>query len=47
MIDSSAVPGRPGLFGAGDGITGPSYVVDAMASGRRAARGILDYMEVE
>ncbi len=45
--DNGAVPGRPGLFGAGDGITGPSYVVEAMASGRRAARGMLDYMEVE
>ena len=45
--DSGAVPGRPGLFGAGDGITGPGYVVDAMASGRRTARGILDDMEVE
>ncbi|HSH69355.1 MAG TPA: FAD-dependent oxidoreductase [Deferrisomatales bacterium] len=44
--DGCGVPGRPGLFGAGDGVTGPGYVVDAMASGRRAARGILEYLEV-
>ncbi len=40
------VTGRPGLFGAGDGVTGPGYAVDAMASGRAAARRILATLEV-
>ncbi|MHB8764382.1 MAG: FAD-dependent oxidoreductase [Deferrisomatales bacterium] len=44
--EAGAVPGRPGFFGAGDGVAGPGYVVDAMASGRRAAQGILEYLEV-
>lgn len=39
------VPGHPGLFGAGDGVTGPSYVVQAMASGRSAAGSILAVLE--
>lgn len=37
----SRVRGMPGLFAAGDGVSGPSYVVEAMASGRAAARDIL------
>ncbi len=40
------VTGQPGLFAAGDGVTGPSYVVDAMASARAAARNILSFLEV-
>ncbi|MBI5441928.1 MAG: FAD-dependent oxidoreductase [Deltaproteobacteria bacterium] len=46
LVDSGGrVSGCPGLFGAGDGVTGPSYVVQAMASGRAAAKSILDYLE--
>ncbi len=40
------VRGMPGLFAAGDGVSGPSYVVEAMASGRAAARDILACLEV-
>jgi NADPH-dependent glutamate synthase beta subunit-like oxidoreductase len=45
LAGDGQVPGLPGLFGAGDGVTGPSYVVQAMASGRAAAQKILSYLE--
>ncbi|MDW7712461.1 MAG: FAD-dependent oxidoreductase [Deferrisomatales bacterium] len=41
---SGQVAGRRGLFGAGDAVSGPSYVVAAMASGRAAARGVLAHL---
>ncbi len=39
------VPGMPGVFGAGDGVAGPTFVTEAMASGREAARRILEHLE--
>ncbi len=35
---------RPGVFAGGDDVTGPSLVVTAVAAGRRAARGIDEYI---
>ena len=39
------VQGMPWVFGAGDGVVGPSFVTEAMASGRAAARRILEHLE--
>ncbi len=33
-----------GVYGAGDGVSGPTSAVEAMASGRSAARGLLTHM---
>ncbi|MCL2791161.1 MAG: FAD-dependent oxidoreductase [Desulfobulbus sp.] len=38
--DSDTRTSRPGVYAAGDGVSGPSSVIRAMASGRRAARTI-------
>ncbi len=35
---------RPGVFAGGDDVTGPSLVVTAVAAGRRAAKGIDEYI---
>jgi len=35
----------PGVFAAGDAVTGPATIVEAVADARRAAQGILDYLE--
>ena len=37
--------GRPGVFAGGDAVTGPSSVVDALATGRKAALRIQDYLQ--
>lgn len=37
----------PGMFAAGDVVTGPNTVVDALAAGRRAATGIDRYLRGE
>ena len=34
----------PGIYAGGDAVTGPAYVVDAMAAGRAAAKSIDTYM---
>ncbi len=39
---AAALPQRDRLWVAGDALTGPATVVEAMAQGRRAARAILD-----
>ena len=39
---AAALPQRERLWVAGDALTGPATVVEAMAQGRRAARAILD-----
>ncbi len=39
---AAAMPQRERLWVAGDALTGPATVVEAMAQGRRAARAILD-----
>ena len=41
-LDVAAQPVSPRLWAAGDALTGPSTVVEAMAQGRRAARAIID-----
>ncbi len=44
-VDSeSLATGRPGLFAAGDCVTGPLNVVDAVAAGRRAAVAMGRYL---
>jgi glutamate synthase (NADPH/NADH) small chain len=35
----------PGVFAAGDAVTGPATIVEAVTDARRAAQGILDYLE--
>lgn len=39
---AAPIPRRPRVWVAGDALTGPGSVVEAMAQGRRAARAILD-----
>jgi len=39
--------GYEGVFGAGDAVTGPSTVVEALASGIEAARRVIRYLEGE
>lgn len=41
-LDASMFPFRPRVWVAGDALTGPSTVVEAMAQGRRAAAAVLD-----
>ncbi|MBI5446497.1 MAG: FAD-dependent oxidoreductase [Deltaproteobacteria bacterium] len=38
---------RPGLFAAGDSITGTAFVIEAVASGHKAARGIHAHLRGE
>jgi len=40
-LAASAVPLRDGLWAAGDALTGPSTVAEAMAQGRRAAAAVI------
>jgi formate dehydrogenase major subunit len=35
----------PGVFAGGDGVTGPSVAIDAIAAGRRAALAMMHYLE--
>ena len=35
----------PGVFAAGDTVTGPATIVEAIADARKAVKGILDYLE--
>jgi heterodisulfide reductase subunit A len=35
----------PGIFAGGDDVTGPSTVIEAIAAGHRAARGIVEYLD--
>lgn len=39
--------GIPGIFAGGDAITGPAYVIDALAAGRKAAISIDRYIRSE
>lgn len=38
---------RPGVFAAGDGVTGPDLVVTAMVGGRKAAKAIGEYLKTK
>ncbi len=42
---SGMVAGHEGVFGAGDAVSGPSTVVEAVASGKQTARRVMDYLE--
>lgn len=44
MIDDHSRTSEPGVFAAGDVVTGESLVVKAMASGREAAQRIHEYL---
>ena len=46
-VDESFSTGIPGVYAAGDAVTGPSSVVEAMASGRAAARSVHRYLSGE
>jgi NADPH-dependent glutamate synthase beta subunit-like oxidoreductase/formate hydrogenlyase subunit 6/NADH:ubiquinone oxidoreductase subunit I len=46
-VDESLSTSRPGVFAAGDVVTGPSTVIDSMACGRRAAGRIIEYLTGE
>jgi heterodisulfide reductase subunit A len=35
----------PGVFAAGDAVSGPATIVEAIADARKAAKGILEYLE--
>ncbi len=43
-VDEGLATSRPGVFGAGDCVSGPSTVIQAMAAGRRAAARITAYL---
>ena len=43
-VDSGMATTRAGVFAAGDVVTGPDTVVGAMAQGRRAAAGIVEFL---
>ncbi len=46
VIDhGSGATNVPGVFAGGDDVTGPSTVIEAIAAGHRAAKGIADYLE--
>ena len=50
MIDadlSTMATSRPGLFAAGDAVTGTGFVIEAVAAGHRAAESIHRYLEGE
>jgi NADPH-dependent glutamate synthase beta subunit-like oxidoreductase len=40
------IKGYKGIFAAGDVVTGPSTVVEAMGSGKAVARRVMDYLEM-
>jgi NADPH-dependent glutamate synthase beta subunit-like oxidoreductase/formate hydrogenlyase subunit 6/NADH:ubiquinone oxidoreductase subunit I len=44
LVDDKFSTSRGGVFAAGDIVTGPSSVVNAMASGRNAAGRIIEYL---
>ncbi|MGD8717373.1 MAG: FAD-dependent oxidoreductase [Candidatus Zixiibacteriota bacterium] len=43
--EKTGMTGRAGVFAGGDAVTGPGMVTEAMQQGRRAARGIIDYLK--
>jgi glutamate synthase (NADPH/NADH) small chain len=44
-VDKSQMTSMPGVFAGGDAVGGPSLVVHAVRDARRAAQGILRYLE--
>jgi len=43
--ENGQVTGCEGLFAAGDAVSGPSTVVEAIASGKAAARQVMNYLD--
>ena len=43
--ENTFLTNRPGVFAGGDGVTGPSIAIEAIADGRRAAEVIDNYLE--
>jgi len=43
--EAGMVKGYEGIFAAGDAVSGPSTVVEAIASGKAAARRVMDYLD--
>ena len=43
--DHGRVLNQEGIFAAGDLVTGPSTIVEAMASGRRTANQVAEFLE--
>jgi len=43
-VDAEGRTSRPGVFAAGDGVTGPDLVVTASAAAMRAARAMHAYL---
>jgi NADPH-dependent glutamate synthase beta subunit-like oxidoreductase/ferredoxin/coenzyme F420-reducing hydrogenase delta subunit len=46
-VDESSMTSVPGIFSAGDVVTGPASIVEAIGSGHDAARGIIRYLTGE
>lgn len=44
-VDQDMATSRPGVFGAGDAVSGPSTVIASMAAGRRAAARIAAHLD--
>lgn len=44
-VDANQMTSLPGVFSGGDSVRGPSLVVHAVRDGRRAARGIHQYLD--
>jgi NADPH-dependent glutamate synthase beta subunit-like oxidoreductase/NAD-dependent dihydropyrimidine dehydrogenase PreA subunit len=47
IVDDRYSTSRPGVFAAGDVVTGPSTVITSMAEGRRVAGRIIEYLTGE
>jgi NADPH-dependent glutamate synthase beta subunit-like oxidoreductase len=47
VVDRETLQAAPGLFAAGDAVSGPSTVVEALASGKRAAEAVIRYLRPE
>jgi NADH-quinone oxidoreductase subunit F len=46
VVDENLATSVDGIFAAGDVVTGPSSVVEAMASGKRAARSVQRFLSI-
>ena len=45
VVDNDRMTSHPGVFAAGDCVTGASLVVRAIAQGRKLAEGVQNYLE--
>jgi glutamate synthase (NADPH/NADH) small chain len=45
IVDENQMSSVPGLFAGGDAVTGAATVISAMGAGRRAAKGIQEYLQ--